>query len=81
MAGTASISAGTLYAIVNDVYTSVVNSSVISLVILNGHGGNYVLANVVQEGSAQGKKVALFPTFFTPTPNWSGTATSRRTGS
>jgi creatinine amidohydrolase len=61
-AGTASISASTLYAIVNDVYTSVVNSSLTSLVILNGHGGNYVLANAVQEGTAQGKKVALFPT-------------------
>jgi creatinine amidohydrolase len=60
--GTASISASTLYAIVNDVYTSVVNSSLTSLVILNGHGGNYVLANAVQEGTAQGKKVALFPT-------------------
>jgi creatinine amidohydrolase len=60
--GTASISASTLYAIINDVYKSVVNSTLTSLVILNAHGGNYVLANVVQEGSTQGKKVALFPT-------------------
>ena len=60
--GTASISASTLYAIVNDVYASIVNSGLTSLVILNGHGGNYILSNVVQEGSAQGKKMALFPT-------------------
>jgi len=33
-----------------------------SLVILNGHGGNYVLSNIAQEGSAQGKRMALFPT-------------------
>jgi creatinine amidohydrolase len=31
------------------------------LVIVNCHGGNYVLANVVQEGSAHGKRMALFP--------------------
>lgn len=55
--GTASISASTLYAIVNDIYASITNSGVTSLVILNGHGGNYVLANVVQEGSAQGKRM------------------------
>jgi creatinine amidohydrolase len=59
--GTASISATTLYAIVNDVYASISNSGLSSLVILNGHGGNYVLSNVVQEGSALGKKIALFP--------------------
>jgi creatinine amidohydrolase len=60
-AGTVSISASTLYAIVNDVYASIANSGLISLVILNGHGGNYVLGNVVQEGSAQRKRMALFP--------------------
>ena len=60
--GTASISASTLYAIVNDIYASITNSDLTSLVIVNGHGGNYVLSNVVQEGSAQGKRMALFPT-------------------
>jgi creatinine amidohydrolase len=60
-AGTASISASTLYAIVNDVYASVANSGLTSLVVLNGHEGNYVLGNVVQEGNAQGKRMALFP--------------------
>ena len=47
--------------IVNDIYASVANSGLTSLVVLNGHGGNYVLGNVVQEGSAQGKRMALFP--------------------
>lgn len=60
-AGTVSISASTLYAIVNDVYASIAHSGLTSLVILNGHGGNYVLANVAQEASAQGNRMALFP--------------------
>jgi creatinine amidohydrolase len=46
---------------VNDIYSSIANSELTSLVILNGHGGNYVLANVIQEGNAQGKRMALFP--------------------
>jgi len=60
-AGTVSISAGTLSAIVGDVYRSVAGSGLTSLVVLNGHGGNYVLGNVVQEGNAEGRRMALFP--------------------
>ena len=59
--GTVSISSSTLHSMVNDIYGSIVNSGLTSLVILNGHGGNYVLANIVQEGNAQGKRMALFP--------------------
>lgn len=59
--GTVSISPGTLHSMINDIYSSIANSGLTSLVILNCHGGNYVLANVVQEGNAQGKKMALFP--------------------
>ncbi len=59
--GTVSISPSTLHWMVNDIYSSIANSGVTSLVILNCHGGNYVLANVVQEGNVQGKKMALFP--------------------
>ena len=59
--GTVSISSNTLHAIVNDIYCSIANSGLTSLVILNCHGGNYALANVVQEGNAQGKRMALFP--------------------
>ena len=46
---------------IDDIYRSVTDSGLTSLVILNCHGGNYVLANSVQEGNAQGKKMALFP--------------------
>ena len=59
--GTVSISATTLHSMVNDIYCSIASSGLTALVILNCHGGNYVLANVVQEGTAQGKKMALFP--------------------
>jgi creatinine amidohydrolase len=47
--------------VINDIYSSIANSGLTSLVILNGHGGNYVLGNVVQEGNAEGKRMALFP--------------------
>ncbi|MFE2754099.1 creatininase family protein [Actinosynnema sp. NPDC059335] len=55
--GTVSISARTLHAVVRDVADSLRRSGVPNLVLVNGHGGNYVLANVVQE--AEG--MALFP--------------------
>jgi creatinine amidohydrolase len=60
-AGTVSISAGTLSAIIGDVYRSVAGSGLTSLVVLNCHGGNYVLSNVVQQGNAEGRRMALFP--------------------
>ncbi|WP_424535560.1 creatininase family protein [Sphaerisporangium viridialbum] len=60
--GTVSISAQTLYSIVSDVYDSVTRSGIATLVIVNGHGGNYVLSNVVQEANAKGRSMALFPT-------------------
>jgi creatinine amidohydrolase len=59
--GTVSISSTTLHSLVDDVYCSIANSGLTALVILNCHGGNYVLANIVQEGNAQRKKMALFP--------------------
>jgi creatinine amidohydrolase len=60
--GTVSISSSTLHSIVDDVYHSIARSGLTSLVVVNCHGGNYSLANVVQEGNAHGKKMALFPT-------------------
>jgi creatinine amidohydrolase len=59
---TVSVSARTLASIVSDVYDSVTRSGVRSLTVVSGHGGNYVLSNVVQEASAAGRKMALFPT-------------------
>lgn len=58
---TVSVSARTLASIVDDVYDSVTRSGFSSLTVVNGHGGNYVLSNIVQEGSAQGRNMALFP--------------------
>ncbi|PRX51096.1 creatinine amidohydrolase [Prauserella shujinwangii] len=56
--GTVSISAATLHAVVRDVAESLRRSGVPHLVVVNGHGGNYVLANVVQEAMGA---MALFP--------------------
>ncbi len=58
---TVSVSSRTLACIVDDVYDSVTRSGLSSLTIVNGHGGNYVLANIVQEGNAHGRKMALYP--------------------
>jgi creatinine amidohydrolase len=59
--GTVSISSRTLQAIVDDIYQSVTTSGYQALIVVNAHGGNYVLSNIVQEGSSQGKSIALFP--------------------
>jgi len=59
--GTVSISSSTLHAMIDDIYRSITEAGLTSLVVLNCHGGNYVLANVVQEGNAHGKRMALFP--------------------
>ena len=60
-AGTVSISAATLYAIVRDIAESLHRSGIGRLVLVNGHGGNYVLSNVVQEAGPAGRRMALFP--------------------
>jgi creatinine amidohydrolase len=60
--GTVSISAATLYAVVTDIAESLRRNGVDKLVLISGHGGNYVLGNVVQEASARGEHMALFPT-------------------
>jgi creatinine amidohydrolase len=57
-AGTVSISAATLYAVVNDIADSLRAKGIDRLVVINGHGGNYVLGNVVQESRGT---MALFP--------------------
>ncbi len=60
--GTVSISAATLHAVVTDIAESLRRGGIEKLVLVSGHGGNYVLANVVQEASARGQSMALFPT-------------------
>ncbi|MBO0848481.1 MAG: creatininase family protein [Pseudonocardia sp.] len=59
--GTVSISAATLYAVVRDIADSLRASGTAHLVLVNGHGGNYVLGNVVQEA---GGGMALYPTVY-----------------
>lgn len=59
--GTVSISAATLYAVVRDIADSLRRSGVGGLVVVNGHGGNYVLGNVVQESVGTLPRMALFP--------------------
>ncbi|WP_327652004.1 creatininase family protein [Micromonospora aurantiaca] len=59
--GTVSISARTLDAIITDVRESLQRSGVARLVIVNGHGGNYVLSNIVQQANLAGPQLALFP--------------------
>lgn len=55
--GTVSISARTLVSVVNDIAESLRRNGVTHVVLVNGHGGNYVLSNVVQEGEG----LVLFP--------------------
>jgi creatinine amidohydrolase len=59
--GTVSIRATTLHALVTDVAASLETGGVHRLLIVNGHGGNYVLSNIVQEASVSGPRMALFP--------------------
>lgn len=59
--GTVSISAATLYAVVRDIAESLRRSGIGNLVLINAHGGNYVLRNVVQESAGSGTRMALFP--------------------
>ncbi|MFH0243157.1 creatininase family protein [Streptomyces sp. HK10] len=59
--GTVSISARTLYAVIDDIRASLGRSGIRKLVIVNGHGGNYVLSNIVQEANVDGPRMSLFP--------------------
>jgi creatinine amidohydrolase len=60
-AGTVSISAETLIAVVTDIAGSLRKSGIERLAIVNGHGGNYVLANIVQQANIAGPRMTLFP--------------------
>ncbi len=60
-AGTVSISARTLHGTVEDIRESLRRSGISKLVLVNGHGGNYVLSNVTREANVEGSHVTLFP--------------------
>lgn len=64
--GTVSISARTLHQVVTDVAASLAASGIDRLVLISGHGGNYVLANVAQEASVDAPRMAVFPQW----PEW-----------
>lgn len=60
--GTVSLRASTLISLIEDIAGSLRASGMEKLVIVNGHGGNYVLSNVVQEANAAlPRSMALFP--------------------
>ena len=60
--GTVSIGATTLNSIVADLIDSLISQGTRSLVVVNAHGGNYVLSNAVQTANTKGDlHVGLFP--------------------
>ncbi len=61
--GTISISATTLAAIVADIIESLARQYIAGLIVVNGHGGNAVLTNVVQQANHPQAltKVGLYP--------------------
>ena len=59
--GTVSISSATLTSLVRDVAASTRRSGLRALVLVNGHGGNYVLSNIVQEANVDQPVMTLFP--------------------
>ena len=60
-AGSVSISSSTLCSIVRDVLASLEQAGIPNLVVANCHGGNYALANVVQEANLGRRRMLLFP--------------------
>lgn len=61
LGATVSIRASTMIAVINDIADSVRRLGIKNLVLVNGHGGNYVLSNIVQEATVDGPQMALFP--------------------
>jgi creatinine amidohydrolase len=59
--GTVSIRVETLLAIIRDVADSLRRKGFQRLAVVNGHGGNYALANLVQESNLGERRMALFP--------------------
>jgi creatinine amidohydrolase len=60
--GTVSISAVTLTAIVTDILVDLSRAGTQHLVLVNAHGGNYVLKNVAQQANVARPTILLFPT-------------------
>lgn len=60
-AGSLSISPGTLARLVEDLVVSIESQGIGLTVLVNGHGGNHVLANVVQQANVTSPRVLLLP--------------------
>ena len=59
--GTVSISAQTLMSMIRDIRESLAGTGITKLVLVNAHGGNYVLSNIVQEANVLDRRMSLFP--------------------
>ncbi|WP_018177135.1 creatininase family protein [Jongsikchunia kroppenstedtii] len=59
--GTVSISATTLTAMIADIAASLRAQGIGRLLIVNAHGGNYVLSNIVQQSTTTAPTIALYP--------------------
>jgi len=62
--GTVSITASTLVHVIEDVSADLARGGVERLVVVNGHGGNAVLTNVVQQANVARRHMALVPTSY-----------------
>ncbi len=59
--GTVSLTAATLIAVINDIRDSLARQGIHALAVINGHGGNYVLSNIVRQSNVDGPRLTLFP--------------------
>jgi len=62
--GTVSISAATLAHVIEDISADLARGGVERLVVVNGHGGNALLTNVVQQANVARRRMLLFPTSY-----------------
>ncbi|MBF6399465.1 creatininase family protein [Nocardia cyriacigeorgica] len=60
-AGTLSVSHTTLTAVITDIRASLARSGITTLVLVNAHGGNYVLNNIAQEANVTGRNILIYP--------------------
>jgi creatinine amidohydrolase len=62
--GTVSMSATTLATVVEEVRSDLDRAGFRRLIVVNGHGGNSVLTNVVQTANSRGHSMLLYPTSY-----------------
>jgi len=62
--GMVSLSPSTLAAVIDEIRAGLSRSGISRLVIVNGHGGNSVLTNVVQAANTDRRQALLYPTSY-----------------